>query len=140
MKDTIMHREAGFTLLELMIVVIIIGILSAIAIPSYHRYVVRAHRTDAQRTLLDLAGRQERYFYSHNTYADALGGLGGSSSMAGNNYTILPPSATSTDYTITAQAVGAQAQQDAECQSLSVDRAGSQTSAGTATASVCWGK
>lgn len=142
-----MRRQAGFTLLELMIVVVIIAILSAIAIPTYRKYVVRSHRMDAQRALVDLAARQERFFYSNNTYTTELAGAGstaglsGSTSMAGPYYTISIPSASSTDYTITATAAGTQQRDDAACQTLTLDRSGAQTSTGTVTNdSKCWGK
>jgi len=135
-----MHRQAGFTLLELMIVVIIIAILSAVAVPSYRNYAVKTHRTDAQRVLMDLAGRQERYFYSHNTYTDTLADLSGTTTMAGQYYAISIPSASSTDYTVTATAIGTQQKDDALCQSLSLDRSGGRTSTGSSDNDPkCWG-
>lgn len=134
-------RTKGFTLLELMIVVMIIAILAAVAIPSYRQYVVRSHRTDAQRALMDVAGRQERYFYSNNGYADTLAKLSASSNMAGSYYTVSIPSASSTDFTVTATAVGTQQKDDALCQTLSLNRAGVQQSTGSTTNSPkCWGK
>jgi len=137
-----MRRQVGFTLLELMIVVVVISILSALAISSYRSYAVRTHRTDAQRTLIDLAGRQERFFYSHNVYTSTLADLSGTSTMVGNGeyYTISIPSASSTDYTITATAVGNQQRDDALCQTLSLERSGTQSSTGsTANDPKCWG-
>lgn len=135
-----MRRQAGFNLLELMIVVIIIAILSAIAIPSYRKYVVRSHRVDAQRALLDLAGRQERFFYSNNAYTATLSDLAGTASMAGQYYSVSIPSASSTDYTMTATAAGTQQRDDSQCQSMSIDRSGAQTSTGSvANDPKCWG-
>lgn len=62
-------RMSGFTLMELMIVVMIIGILAAIAYPSYQDYVRRGHRSAAQAYLMDLAQRQQQYFTDARAYA-----------------------------------------------------------------------
>ena len=64
----------GFTLIELMIVVVILSILSAIAYPSYVAYVVRGYRSEGQQWLQDFAQRQEQYFLDRRAYATA--GLG----------------------------------------------------------------
>ena len=65
-----MRRKAGgVTLIELLIVVIIIGILASIAIPSYRQYVLRSHRVDAKTVLLNIAAAQEKFYLQNNRYA-----------------------------------------------------------------------
>lgn len=134
-----MQHNRGFTLIELMVVVMIIAILTAIALPSYRKYVMRTHRTDATKALTDLATREESYFYSNNTYTSTLSQLNASSTMAGSLFTVQVASASSTGYTLTATAQGTQAQDT--CQSFSLTRAGVQSSNGAGTdAGNCWGK
>jgi len=66
-KDT----QGGFTLIELMIVVVVIAILAAIAIPNYTNYVRQSHRADAQSEMLRLAQALERCFTRHRSYEGA---------------------------------------------------------------------
>ncbi|NII09165.1 type IV pilin protein [Oleiagrimonas sp. C23AA] len=135
-----MRKQAGFSLIELMIVVAIVAILASIAWPSYRRYVVRSHRTDAKKALLEVAGREERYFYSNNDYTDQLSELGSSSSAAGQYYSLSIPVANATTYTVKATAVGSQQRDDELCQSISLDKTGKFTSEGSTTdAPNCWG-
>lgn len=62
--------ESGFTLIELMIVVAVIGILSAVALPSYNDYIRRGKRTEARAEVLKAEGWLERYFTENNRYSD----------------------------------------------------------------------
>lgn len=71
-----MNKNRGFTLMELMIVVAVIGILAAIALPSYWNSVMKSRRTTAQTALLDLASREERYYTANNAYTSDLTLLG----------------------------------------------------------------
>lgn len=71
---------AGFNLIELLIVIVIIGILAAIAVPSYQGSVRKSNRSDGQAVLLEAASRMERYYYTNNTYETDLTKLGYSSS------------------------------------------------------------
>lgn len=69
-------RIAGFTLIELMIAVAIVGILTAIAYPAYNQSVRKARRAEAKTALLDLAQREERYLSTTNGYTDVATELG----------------------------------------------------------------
>jgi len=63
-----MKYMRGVTLLELMIVVVILGILTAIAYPSYRQFIERAKRTEARALLLRIAVDQERFYLQNNTF------------------------------------------------------------------------
>lgn len=73
-----MKKQRAFTLIELMIAVVIVGVLAAIAIPSYQDSVRKSRRSDAKGALLGLANALERHFTINNSYCDA-GGTGGAS-------------------------------------------------------------
>lgn len=136
------RKVTGFSMIELMIVLVIIAILAAIAIPSYRQYVLRSHRTDATRAMQDLASRQENYFFSNNRYPSTMSSINASSSVAGTYFSVAIPSASSTDYAITATAQGAQAK-DIACTTFRLNRAGQRTStssSGANTTATCWGQ
>lgn len=71
-----MQPRHGFTLIELMVTVAIVGILSAIAYPSYQEYVRRGVRSQGQQFLMDIAQRQEQYLLDQRQYAPDLATLG----------------------------------------------------------------
>src|SRR5882757_5493987 len=83
---------AGFTLIELMIAVAVVGILATIAATSYQSQIQRSRRTDARSDLLDLAGREEKLYSTTNAYGGTpalLGyGTGTFPIPVGNYYTV----------------------------------------------------
>jgi type IV pilus assembly protein PilE len=83
-----MRGKEGVTLLEVMVVVVIVGILAAVAIPAYNNYITRARRSDAFTALATVRAAQEMYRAEKGFYVGINQLPGCSSSMAGNNYTI----------------------------------------------------
>ncbi len=137
------RRMAGVTLLELMAVVMIIGILGVIALPSYRQYIIRAQRTEAKTALLQLQTNQERFYLANRRYgatADlaALGFPTGKTEKG--SYSLAIAGADTTTYTATATPVaGARIDMtlDAMCTSLTVTAQGVKTATGSNPPS-CW--
>ena len=124
------YKQTGFTLIELIIAITIIGILAAIAIPGYQEYTLLTKRTDAKTALLRMADNQERWYSNNNTYTDAVADVGGATTPK-DYYTLSVESASSTGYTLRATAQGDQTS-DTGCLTLELTHAGAQTPAG------CW--
>ncbi len=108
-------KSSGVTLIELMVVVAIVSVLAAIAIPSYRSYLLRSHRAEAKAALLNLAAAQEKFYLQNNTYAAnaALAtappaGLGLQATTTGGYYNIAIAGGDINGYTASATATGGQ--------------------------------
>ncbi|MGI2039079.1 type IV pilin protein [Shewanella frigidimarina] len=138
MKVTITKAYSGFTLIEVMITVVIVGILASIAYPSYTKFVAKGARADALAGLMNVANRQEQYYLDHKTFTKNMKKLGVSVDGDGNFvvengfYKIDATLANDNKYTIVAEATGVQATRDTECASIKI------TSDGDKTPVDCW--
>lgn len=134
----------GFSLIEVMIVVVIVGILASIAYPSYREYVLRGNRTEGQALLSEATAAQERYYAQNNQYVTAtndLGKLGLRSSTATGitsetgKYTLsASSSAGDGGYTLTAT----QTFNDTGCGNLTLNAMGERGNSGSRSVAECW--
>jgi type IV pilus assembly protein PilE len=143
-----MNKMKGFTLVELMIVVAVIGILAGIALPSYKQYVLQARRTIAINAILDLAGKQTRFYTINNTYSSSMTTLGYSAdpmpvSDTSNpfyNISVVAPTAAcaiTSCFVLQAVPTGAQTQ-DTVCGTFTITQLGVKAESGTGTVAQCW--
>lgn len=130
-------RQNGFTLIEVMITVVIIGILAAIAYPSYQEFVKRGNRTEGQAFLNEVAARQERYYAQNSEYTDDVDKLNlknGSTSETGKYELSIDKVAGDGGYTLTAE----QQFNDTACGSLTLTATGVKDVTGSRDWKDCW--
>jgi len=140
-----LRSSAGFTLIELMIVVAIIAILTAIAYPAYTSYITKTHRVAAEGCLSEYANYMERYYTTYLRYDkdpvtstnNALPALDCKKQTAAN-YSYDLPAVSATAYTVEATPINAQLARDTLCGTLSLDQKGQRYVNGSGTVDQCW--
>lgn len=143
-----MKKQKGFTLIEVMIVVVIVAILAAVAIPSYQDSVRKTRRADAKEALMRIAALQERYFFTNNRYGTleelGLSGTTGYTakipSQEGFYEIQLTSCGSTTCFNIGATATGAQLS-DTKCRTFTLNHVGQKAAKGsdnTLNSDICW--
>lgn len=135
------QRSCGFTLIELMVVVAIVAILAAVALPSYLSQVAKSRRAEAEAVLVESAQSLERFFTQQNTYVGAAlpypkAPREGSAKYYDIEFEAGEPTAST--YVIKAVPAGAMAGD--ECGTLSIDNTGAHAVSGSAAVEFCWRK
>ncbi len=139
-------RERGYSLLEVMIIVAIVALLAAIAVPAYRDQTAAARRADGHALLTDIAARLERFYFHHSTYTrdmQALG-FGAADNVASTEgyYTASiaagsAPCPLKSCYSVTATRQGAQTE-DTYCGDLTLNSMGQKSVSGSGTVERCW--
>ncbi|WP_394494131.1 type IV pilin protein [Shewanella sp. ENK2] len=122
-----MKIRNGFTLIEVMIAVVIIGILSSIAYPSYTQFVAKGARADGLAGLMDVANRQEQFYLDNRKYTADMTKLGLNADpwvVDNNYYQIDSVVVNNTSFTLTASAKGSQITRDPNCVSITLTDTG----------------
>ncbi|MGY2170102.1 type IV pilin protein [Pseudomonas gingeri] len=131
------RASKGFTLIELMIVVAIVGILAAVAYPSYTEYVRRTHRYEIAELLYEQAQTLERFYSRNATYVGALG------LSNGNTFYGIVPVLNATSFTLTATPVAGLMMASDKCGTYTLNNLNQPANTGAAagvTVKDCWGR
>jgi type IV pilus assembly protein PilE len=137
MKMQNIRKTWGFTLMELMIAVAVVGILAAVAFPSYQSQVIKTRRSDGKAALMSAAAKQEQYYLDNKTYADTLAKLNVAAASPEGYYQIRITASSATAFTLQAAPQGSQTS-DTICGNLTLNNLGTKTESGSGTVNDCW--
>jgi type IV pilus assembly protein PilE len=132
----------GFTLIEVMITVVIVGILAAIAYPNYTQFVAKGARADGLAGVMRIANLQEQFYLDHRSFTTDMTKLGLSADpwIVENTYYEIDTTLSGDGYTVTATAVGVQATRDTVCATITLTSVGDQGAKNSADveSKECW--
>jgi type IV pilus assembly protein PilE len=144
------RRETGFTLIELMFVVVIVAIVLTVALPAYQGQVIKTKRALGRAELIAVLGRQEQFFVNNRQYSSTLAGIGYADPYAINDeandvattdgdriYTISLATVSATSFTVQAVPQLGQAK-DKLCGTLQITSTGVKSESGSGTTDDCW--
>lgn len=131
-----MSKQQGFSLIELMVAVTVVGILAAVAVPSYQNFVVRGNRVAAQAFMVDIANREKQYLLDARSYTNDLAALYGVAQAAsaipadvGRSYASITIAVSAVPMAFTVTATPTSGQQAADG-ALTLDSAGAKSPSG----------
>lgn len=129
----------GFSLIELVITITILGILAAVAIPAYNSQKLKGNRTEAISALTEAAQMQQRWYSDNGTYTSNANDIDMPATTGTGKYNLAVNSSTSETFTVTATATSSQVA-DTNCNTFSLDQAGRKTSTDSDdnTSTGCW--
>lgn len=131
----------GYSLIEILIALAIVGMLAAFAMPSYQAHIVKTHRSDGKAALVELANRMDSYFLDNLAYPATVSEVRSSDFSEEGLYKLSIANRTNASYVVIATALNQQAIADPDCIILAMDSTGSTgTLGGTAVAAApsCW--
>jgi type IV pilus assembly protein PilE len=135
----------GVTLFEILVVLVLVGVITALAVPAYRQHLVRVNRSEATAALYGVASAEERHYLRHGRYTADIAavppeGLGMSTSTASRRYS-LSVAVDAEGQTFIASATPTRAgsqDSDGECLAFSLDHRGRRAVSGTRETAFCW--
>ena len=139
-----LHRGKGFTLIELMIAVAVVGILAMVALPAYNDYIRRANISEATAALLTMRTKMEQYYQDNRTFVGACAANTVAPLPVGlKNFNVDCPTRTATAYTVRATGINSVAGiiftiNEANVRATTVTPATTMADAGYIDSAICW--